>query len=120
MMNMNLLVVVTPQYISHGCSTQKTLWGEKFTGEETFFSAVDTKNFSRHNVRKHRVIKDSDKYVTLYIPLKFDRLDKARITSSDSKKIGKIRKGVDYLSGFQVQSKAAKIQKGKVCHQKCQ
>ena len=31
------------------------------------------------------------------------------------RKIGKIRKGVDYLSGFQDQNKAAQLQKGKVC-----
>ena len=33
---------------------------------------------------------------------------------------GKIRKGVGNRSGFQDQSKVAKIQKVKVCHQKCQ
>ena len=43
------------------------------------------KNCGRHNVRKHREIKGSDKYVTLDISLKFDSLDKMRITSSESK-----------------------------------
>ena len=33
---MNILVVVTPLSIYHGCSTQKTLWEEEFTGEEKF------------------------------------------------------------------------------------
>ena len=45
MMNMNLLAVVTPLSIYHGCSTQKTFWEGKFTGEENFilgeFSAVN-------------------------------------------------------------------------------
>ena len=37
------------------------------------------------NVRIHREIKDSDKYVTLEIWLKFYSLDKMKITSSESK-----------------------------------
>ena len=44
------------------------------------------KNFGRRNVRKHKEIKGSDKYVTLDIPLKFDSLDKMKITSSKSKR----------------------------------
>ena len=83
-------------------------------------TTVNMKNCGRRNVSKHREIKGSDKYVTLEISLKFDSLYKMKITSSESKKIGKIRKGVDYLSGFQGQSKATQIQKGKVYHQKCQ
>ena len=43
------------------------------------------KNGGRRNVRKHRYIKGSDKYVTLNILLKFDSLDNMRITSSESK-----------------------------------
>ena len=39
----------------------------------------------RRNVRKHRDIKGSDKYVTLETMLKFDSLDKMKITSSESK-----------------------------------
>ena len=49
--NMNLISVATPPYIYHGCSTQKTLWEEKV----------------RHNVRKHREIKNSEKYINLEI-----------------------------------------------------
>ena len=121
MMNINLLAIVTPPSIYHGCSTRKTLWEEKFTGEENTFSAVNMKNCGRRNDRKHKEIKSSDKYVTLYISLKSDNLDKTKIKSSESKgKSGKIRKEVDYLSGFQGQSKAVKIQKGKVCYRKCQ
>ena len=119
MVNMEILAVVTPPYIYHGCSTRKTFWEEKFTGEGDLFLAVNMKICGRRNIRKHKDINVGDKYVTLDISLKFDKLDKMRITSSELKgKIGKIRKGVDYLSGFQGQSKAPQIQKGKVCYRK--
>ena len=85
MINMKLLAVVTPPSIYHGCSTQKTFCEEKFNSEEKLFSAVNMKNCGRRNVRKHREIKGSDKYVTLDISLKFDSLDKMKITSSESK-----------------------------------
>ena len=81
MMNINLLAVVTIPYIYHGCSTRKTFWEEKFTGEEKLFSAVNMKNCGRHNVSKHKEIKGSDKYFTLEISLKFESLDKIKITS---------------------------------------
>ena len=42
-------------------------------------------NCGHRNVRKHREIKGSDKYVTLDISLEFDSLDKMKITSSESK-----------------------------------
>ena len=89
MINMNLLAVVTPPSIYHGCSTQKTFWEVKFTGERNFtlgeVSAVNMKICGRRNVRKHREIKVSDKYVTLDISLKFYSLYKMIITSSKSK-----------------------------------
>ena len=89
MMKMKLLSVVTAPSIYHGCSTQKALWEEKFTGEENFtlgeFSSMNMKNCGRHNVRKHRDIKGSKKYVTLDISLKLDSLDNIRITSPESK-----------------------------------
>ena len=85
MMNMKPLAVVTPPFIYHGCSTRKKFWEKKFTGEEKLFSVVDTKNCGPQNVRKHREIKGSDKYVTLDISLKFDSMDKMKITSSESK-----------------------------------
>ena len=89
MMNMNILSVVTPQSVYHGCSTRKTFWEEKFIGEEKFtlgeFSAVNMKNCGHRNVKKHIEIKVSDKYVTLNISLKFDSLDKMIITSSYSR-----------------------------------
>ena len=121
MMNMKLLAVVTPPSIYHGCSTRKTFWEENFTGEEKLFSAVNMKNGGRRNVRKHKEIKGCDNYVTLDISLKFDSLDKMKITSSESK--GKLEipgKGLISSPCFKTKSKAAQIQKGKACHWKCQ
>ena len=87
MMNMDILEVVTPLSIYHGCSTRKTLCKEESIGKEKFalseFSAVNMKNCVRRNVRKHKEIKSSEKYVTLYISLKFDSLDKMKITSPE-------------------------------------
>ena len=75
MMNMELLSVLKPPSIYHGCSTHKTLSKENFTGETKFllgeFSAVNMKICGCRNVRKHRDIKGSDNYVTLEISLKF-------------------------------------------------
>ena len=85
MINMNLLAVATPPSIYHGCSTWKTIWEEKFTGKENLFLAVNMKKGGRHNVRKHKEIKVSDKYVMLDISLKFDNLDKMNITYLESK-----------------------------------
>ena len=89
MMNMKLLPVVTLPSIYHGCSTWKTFWEENFTGEEKLFLAVKMKIFGRCNVRKHKDIKVSDKYVTLHISLKFDNLENIKITISESK--GKLK-----------------------------
>ena len=85
MTNMNLLAVVTTPPIYHGCSNWKTFWEEKFTGEEKLFSAVIRKSFGCRNVSKYKEIKDNDKYVILYISLKFDIMDKMKVTSSHSK-----------------------------------
>ena len=82
---MKFLAVVTSPYIYHGCSTQKTFWEEKFTGKEIVFLAVKIKSCCRSNVRKHKEIRASEKYVTLDISSKFDSLDKIKITSSESK-----------------------------------
>ena len=97
-MNMKLLAVVTPPPIYHGCSTRKTLWAEKFTLGD--FTPVNMKSCGGQNVRKQRDIKDRDKYITVDISLEFGSLDKMRITSSEIC-FGKIRKEVDYLSGYQ-------------------
>ena len=71
MTNMKLTEVVTPPSIYHGCYTQENFREENFTGKERFtlneFTAVNTKNCGRCNVRKHRNIKGSDKYTTLDI-----------------------------------------------------
>ena len=100
-MNMNILSVVTPPSIYHGCSTRKTFWEEKFTGKENLFLAVDMKNCGRRNVRKHKEIMGSDKYVTLEISSKFDSLDKMKITSSESKgKLERSGKGLITSLGF--------------------
>ena len=82
-MNMKLLEVVIPPFIYHGCSTWKTFWEGKFTSGE--FKDVNMNNCGRCNVRKHREIKGGKKYVTLDISLKFDSMDKMKITSSESK-----------------------------------
>ena len=67
MMNMNLLLVVTPPSIYYSCSTWKTFWEGKFTGKENLFLAVNMKNCGCRNVREHTEIKVSDMYVTLDI-----------------------------------------------------
>ena len=85
MMNMNLLAVITPPYIYHGCSTWNTFWEKNFTGKESLFLSVNMKHCGRRNVRKHKEIKGSDNYITMYILLKFDSLDKMTIKSSESK-----------------------------------
>ena len=89
MMNMQLIAVVTTPSIYHGCSNQENFWEENLSGEEKFtlgvFLAVNMKHCGRQNVRKQKEIKGSDKYVTLDISLKFDSLDKMKITSSESK-----------------------------------
>ena len=118
---MKFLAVVTPPSIYHGCSTPKTLWEERFTGKENFFLSVNMKNCGRRKVRKHKDIKDNDKYVTLDISSKFDSLDKMKTTSSESK--GKLEisgKGLVNSLGFKTKVRFAKIQKGKVCRRKCQ
>ena len=118
---MKLLVAVTPPYIYHGCSTRKMFWEETFKGKKDLFQSMNMKTFGRRKVRKHKDIKDSYKIVTLDISAKFDSLNKMETTSSESKgKLERSGKGVGSFSGFQDQSKFAKIQKGRLCHRKCQ
>ena len=85
MSNMKLLAVATPPSINYCWSTWKTFWEENFTGEENLFSAVNMKICGRKNVRKHKKIKGSDKYITSDISLEFDSMEKMKITSSESK-----------------------------------
>ena len=89
---MKFLVVVSPPYIYHGCSTRKTFWEEKFTGKkQDLFVYVSIRNCGQITVRKHKEIKDIDERVTLNmneilkISEKLDNLDKMENTSSESK-----------------------------------
>ena len=100
MMKMNLLAVVTPLYIYHGCSTWKTFWEENFTGEENFTLG----EFSDANM-KHREIKGGHKYVTLDISLKFRNLYKMRITYLEPKdNLGRPGKGL--ITSLGIKAKA--------------
>ena len=100
MMTMKLLEVVTSPSIYHGCSTQKAFWEEKFTYKENLFLAVNMKNCGRHNVRKYKEIKGGDKYVTLDISWQFDKLEKMKITSSESEeKLERSGKGLIIFLG---------------------
>ena len=70
---------------------------------------MNNKNCGRCNVSKHRDIKASDKYVTLDISLKFDNLDKMKITSSESKeKLVISGKGLITSLGFKTKSRLHK------------
>ena len=124
---MKVLSVVTPPSIYHDCSTRKTFWEEIFTGTETFFLAVDIKNCGCCNVRKHKEIRGSEKYValkkhrdimgshkyvTLGISSKFDSLDKIKITSSESKvKLERSGKGLITSLGFKNKARSQKYKK---------
>ena len=86
--------------------------GEKFTGEEKFFSAVNMKNYGRCNIRKHREIKDIDKYVTLDIMLKFDSTDNMKMTYSESKdNSGRSGKGLITSLGLKTKVRPHKCKK---------
>ena len=110
MMDMKLLAVVTPPSIYHSCSTRKTFWEENFIGEVKFtygeFSAVNMTNCGRCNVRNHRDIKDSDKYVTLDISLKFNSLDMMKIKSSESKD-NLVRSGKGLITSLVIKANAS-------------
>ena len=72
------------------------------------------KNYGCLNVRKHREIKGSDKYVTLNISLKFDSLDNIRITSSESKfKLGRSGKGLITSLGIKAKTRPKKYKKAR-------
>ena len=68
----------------------------------------------RRNVSKHKDIKDSDKYVTLDISLKSDKLDNMKIKSSESK--GKLQisgKGLITSLGFKAKVRPQKHKKAR-------
>ena len=107
--NMKFLAVVTLLSIYHSCSTWKTYWEEKFTGKESVFLAIYKKNCGCRNVRKHKQITGSDKYVTLDISSKFDSLDKMKIISSESKEKLEISgKGLITSLGFKTKARSQK------------
>ena len=65
------------------------------------------KNCGNCNVRKHKDIKGSDKYVTLEISPKFDSLDKMKISSSESKgKLERSEKGFITSLGFKTKARS--------------
>ena len=76
--NMKFLLVVTPLFFYHGCSTRKTFSEEKFTGKKDLFQSVNMKICGRRKVRKHKEIKGSDKIITLNISANFDILNKMK------------------------------------------
>ena len=79
------------------------------------------KNCGRRKVRKHKEIKGSDKIFALDISSKFDSLNKMETTSSESK--GKLERSVNGLVtalDFKTKVRFSKVQKGEVCHRKCQ
>ena len=66
-------------------------------------------------------IKGSDKIVTLNVSEKFDSLNKMKTIYSESKeKLRRSGKGLVTALAFKTKVRFAKIQKGKVCHRKCQ
>ena len=111
---MKFLAVVTPPSIYHGCTTRKTFCEEKFTGKESLFLSVNMQNCDRRNVRKHKEIRDSDKYVTLDISDKFDSLNKTETTSSESKeKLEGSGKGLVTALAFKTKVRSKKYKKAK-------
>ena len=111
---MKFLAVVTPTSIYHSCSTRKTFWEGKFTCRESLFLSVNMKNCGRRNVRKHKEIRGSDKYVTLDISEKFDSLNKMETTSSESKeKLERSGKGLVTALAFKTKVRSTKYKQEK-------
>ena len=82
---------------------------------------MNMKSFGCHKVRKHKEIKGGDKIVTVNVSAKFDSLNNTKTTSSESKgKLGGSEKGLVTNLAFKTKVGFKKIQKGKVCHRKCQ
>ena len=114
-MNMKLLSVVTPPYLYQGCSTQNKVWEGNFTLGK--FAPVNMKSCSRRNVRKHREIKNDEKYTTLDISLKFDSMDDMKMKSSYAKDyLDRSRKGLVASLGLKTIVRLKKNIKVKVCH----
>ena len=72
------------------------------------------KNCGSHNVREHKEIKRSDKYVTLDIPSKFYSLNKMKTTSSESKeKLLRSGKGLVTTLDFKTKVRSPKYKKAR-------
>ena len=85
-----------------------------FTGNENLLLAVNMKDYGRRNVRKHKEIKGSYKYVTLYTSSKFDSLDKMKIKSLESKvKLERSGKGLVTSLGFKANVSPQKQKKAR-------
>ena len=72
---MKFPAVVTPPYIYHGWFIWKMFCEEKFT-------PVKMRSCGHHNVRKHKEINNSDKYISLDVSLQINCLDNMEVTSS--------------------------------------
>ena len=104
---MKLLAVVTPSYIYHGWSNWKNFREETFTPGD--LTAANIKHYGRWKVRKHRGIKNGEKYTTLEILLKFGSLDKMKITSLEPKyHFGKSWKGLITSLGLKTNIRSKK------------
>ena len=111
-MNVMLLEFVSTPSIYNDCSTRKTLWEENFTLGE--FTLVNTKHFGHHNVRRNIDIKDSDKYITLEISLKFGSMENMRIKYSHPKDhLGRSRKGLITSMGINTNIISKKCRKSR-------
>ena len=78
------------------------------------FTAVKMKNCGCRNVRKHREIKGSDKYITLDISLMFGSMENIRITSLDPKyNLGRSGKGLITSLGLKSKASPNKYKKDK-------
>ena len=72
------------------------------------------KNCGRRKVRKHKEIRGSEKIVTLDISVKFDSLEKMKITSSESKrKLERSGKGLITYQGFKSKARPRKYRKAR-------
>ena len=75
---------------------------------------MNIKNCGRHNIRKHRGIKDSDEYINLGIALKFVSIDKTRITYLEPKyNLGRSAKGLITSLGLKAKARPKKYKKSR-------
>ena len=77
------------------------------------------KNCVRRNIKKHRDIKDDEKYITLEISLHFGSLDRMKIKSSEPKYYLRVS-GNRFITSLGLKTIRRSNKKGKVCHYLCQ